>query len=272
MEGFDLMSEKKIGASPFQGCYAKHLGGCNGKSQEHYISKSILETIGPFEIGGFPWLAPGEKRVVSANALTASILCDHHNSLLSDFDSEANKFISHLKLLDSKTTPDELREIAPVTRIDGIKLEKWLLKTMCGTLASGNYLIEGKGFGKISLSEYLVDLLFSNKPWKLGIGLYAEFGGRSQINTFRGIGYDPVIAKLGTHAQTVGIDVHFWGFPLRGLFATYEKHHPLKDHRPRGFHIVNGSITREIKFIWPLNSFTSDFRVFTRTGTIFPTA
>ena len=266
------MNEKKAGSSAFLGCYAKHLGGCNGKSQEHYISKSILETIGPFEIGGFPWLATGERRQVSANALTASILCQNHNSLLSGFDSEANKFISHLKLFDSKTTPEELREIAPVIRIDGIKLEKWLLKTLCGTLASGNYLIEGKGFGKISVSEYLVDLLFSTKPWKLGVGLYAEYGDLAQINSFGGIGYDPVLAKQGTHADIVGIDVHFWGFPLRGLFATYEKNHPLKNHRPRGFHIVNGSITREIKFIWPLNSFTSDFRVFTKTGTIRPTA
>ena len=95
---------------------------------------------------------------------------------------------------------------------------------------------------------------------------------RAKINAFKGIGFDPVTAKSGTHATIVGIDVHFWGFPLRGLFAVREDERIFKGYRPRGLTIVNGSITREIVFKWPHTSLTSDPPAFTRTGTIYPTA
>jgi len=166
--------------------------------------------------------------------------------------------------LDSKTTPEELEKIIPIFTIDGIKLEKWLLKALCGIIASGNYLIQGKGHGKVQVPEHLLNLLFLHEPWKLGIGLYAELGSRTRVNAKAGIGYDPVFTQVGTHATIVGIDVHFWGFPLRGLFATYEDNHPLANYRPSGLHIANGTVTREIKFIWPSNSITSEPPVFIR--------
>lgn len=255
---------------PYSKCYAKHLGRCNGKSAEHYISKAILEVIGPFEIRGLPWLKQGESKVVSVNALTASVLCRYHNSLLSDFDSEAARFISHLKLIDSKETALELEQVPEKFIVDGLKLEKWFLKTFCAVTASGNYLVDGNGYGSLPISEYSVNLLFRNDPWKVGIGLYAAWGNRDKVDAFKGISFDPVTARSGTHATIVGLDVHFWGFPLRGLFAVYEKNHPLDGYRPRGITFVNGPVTREIIFEWPSTSVTSAPSVLTRTGTRYP--
>jgi hypothetical protein len=145
---------------PYAKCYAKHLGGCNGKSAEHYISRSILKVIGPFKVSGFPWLKQGETKVVSENALTATVLCECHNNTLSDFDSEAMRLINFLKQIDEKETEAELAKIPQKMYIDGLKLEKWLLKTLCAIMASGNYLVDGKGFGSLDVSEYLVDLLY----------------------------------------------------------------------------------------------------------------
>jgi len=262
-----FMTKKSI---PYPNCYAKHLGGCDSKSAEHYISQSILEAIGPFVVKGLPWLKQAESKVVSSNALTASVLCRRHNSLLSDFDLEAAKLIKHLKLIDSKETAIELERAPLKLIIDGLKLEKWFLKTFCAVTASGNYLIDGKGHGSLPISEYAVNLLYKDAPWKVGIGLYSGFGNRDRVNAFKGIGFDPVTARSGTEANVVGIDVHFWGFPLRGLFAVYENNHPLEGYRPRGITFVNGSITREIIFQWPPTSVTSDPPICTRVGTIYP--
>lgn len=257
---------------PYSKCYAKHLGGCNGKSAEHYISKSILEVIGPFKIKGLPWLKQGESKAISKNALTASVLCEQHNNLLTDYDSEAKKFISHLKLIDSKETETELAQLPSKIIIDGLKLEKWFLKTLCAVTASGNFLVDGQGYGSLPVSEYSVDLLYKDEPWKAGIGLYTALGNRSRVDAFKGIGFDPVTARHGTHATIVGIDVHFWGFPFRGLFAVYENDHPLESYRPRGMTFANGAVTREIIFEWPPASITSASPVFTRTDTNYQEA
>lgn len=259
---------KKIGSTPFPRCYAKHLGGCTHKSREHFISRSILEIIGPFNIQGFPWLKSGGVGAASAGSLTATVLCDHHNSSLSTLDFEAARFLRHLMLLDSKSTPQQLEEIPATLSIEGTLLEKWLLKTLCGVMASGNFLIDGKAFGKVQPSEYLVNLLFSNEPWMKGVGLYADYSGRARVSAHQGVGYDPVTARSGTHAHIVGIDVHFWGFPLRGLFATYEDGRSLEGHRPEKFRVVNQEVSREIVFVWPDGSTTTTGPTFTRDGTL----
>lgn len=256
-------------AIPYPKCYAKHLGNCDGKSAEHYISKSVLEVIGPVEVTGFPWLKQGTSKAISHNALTAKVLCSNHNSALSNLDSEASKFINHLKLLDSKETARNLELVPSKLVVDGLRLEKWILKTLCGIMASGNFMTDGKGHGSVAVPEYFVDLLYKDDLWKTGIGLYTELSNRIRIDAFRGIGYAPVIVKSGTHSTIVGIDIHFWGFPLRCLFAVHENVRSLEKYRPRGITVVNGSVTREIIFTWPATSFTSNPPIFTRTGTIF---
>ena len=260
------------GSTPatFLGCYAKKLGNCDGRSNEHLISKSILETIGLFEVEGLPWIPPGEKRALPATALTASVLCRNHNAKLSKFDAEANAFFKHLKLIDGMETPEELQQVVPVEVIDGIKLEKWLLKTLCGVLASGNFQLEGKGFGKLQVTDHLVDLLFSERKWKSGLGLYVQVKDRAQVNAWRGIGYHLVTARKGTHAEVVGIDVEFWGFPLRCMFASKMGEPVSPGYRPRGLRFANGAVSRELKLTWPKSSLTTGAPTFTRTGTSRP--
>ena len=261
----ELQMSQTIG---YKRCYARSLSKCDGKSVEHYISKSILESIGSFKVRGLPWLEPGESKVISANALTAAVLCRHHNSLLSKYDAEAAKLINHLKLIDGKHTSLELVKVPPSLVIDGSRIEKWFLKTLCAVLASGNYVIDGKGYGALPVSDYLVGLLFNEAPWKPGIGLYSAFTDQNRVDAFRGIGFDPVTSRLGDEATIVGLDVHFWGFPLRGLFATYENNHPLEKYRPRGLAFMNGKVRRDVIFSWPTKSVTSNVPILTRTGTL----
>ena len=252
----------------FAKCYARHLGGCDGKSAEHYVSKTILESLEPFGIQGFPWLAPGESGSASANSLKAAILCRRHNGELSPYDSEAAKLFAHLKLVDSKQTPEELSTIPDLT-INGHFVEKWLLKFLCGAQASGNFLIDGKSFGKVPPSDYQVNLLYDDAPWRPGIGMYFETTDGIQINAHRGVGYDPLYVKTTpTNAQLVGIQVTLWGFPFRGIFAAYSDGSHIPGYRPAKLQIANGSVTRNIVFEWPAGTPVGISPVLRRNGTI----
>lgn len=252
----------------FEKCYARHLGNCTGKSQEHFISRAILESIAPFDVNGFPWLKPGETGKAGPNSLTASVLCQRHNGLLNSYDAEAAKLFTHLKLMDSMRTSDELGTL-PQISIDGVRFEKWLLKVFCGIQASGNFQIEGKFFGKLSPHESMVNLLYRDEPWKRGIGLYIDFGQHERLNAFRGLSYDPVFVKTTpTNAMIIGIDVHLWGFPFRGLFATHEDGRILPGYRPPKLEIVNGEVRKEITFTWPAGTPINSWPILTRDGTI----
>ncbi|PQA77243.1 hypothetical protein [Rhodoferax sp. TS-BS-61-7] len=251
----------------FEKCYARHLGNCDGKSREHVISRVILESLAPFGVQGFPWLKPGETGQASPNSLTATVLCKHHNGLLSSYDAEAAKLFAHLKLIDSKRTPNELGTV-PQISIDGIRFERWLLKVLCGIQASGNFQVNGKFFGKLSPSQYMIDLLYRDEPWKLGIGLYIDFEQRKRLNAFRGLGYDPIyVMTTPTNAMICGIDIHLWGFPFRGLFAVHEDGSFLPGYRPPKLEIVNGEVRKEITFSWPEGTPCNSWPTLTRDGT-----
>lgn len=187
--------------------------------------------------------------------------------MLSSYDAEAAKLFAHLKLMDSKRTPDELGT-APQISIDSVRFEKWLLKVLCGVQASGNFQFDGKFFGKLSPSEYMVDLLYRDEPWKPGIGLYIDFEQRKRLNAYRGLGYDPVFVKTTpTNAMICGIDIHLWGFPFRGLFAAYEDGSFLQGYRPPKLEIINGKVRKEITFSWPEGIASNSWPTLTRDGT-----
>ncbi len=114
-------------------CYARALSDCDRKlSREHYISESILslrdKSIG---ITGFPWLDSGEQRSISKASLTAKVLCSRHNSVLSGLDSTALLLFTYLMGLN-------IEENQEVLLINGEEIERWMLKALCGVVASGN--------------------------------------------------------------------------------------------------------------------------------------
>jgi len=64
------------------------------------------------------------------------MLCDRHNNALSDIDQLAHKFFSFLRF------PSEDDDVE-VELIRGYDLERWVLKTFIGLVASGNVMING---------------------------------------------------------------------------------------------------------------------------------
>src|ERR1700744_5970980 len=68
-----------------KGCWAASLGDCEGKiSREHLVSESLLPEGGVM-VSGLPWCKDEPKPLGNA-ALTGKILCQKHNSELSELD------------------------------------------------------------------------------------------------------------------------------------------------------------------------------------------
>src|SRR5438445_5099914 len=107
-------------------CYAAMLGGCSIKmSREHPMSQSIFGDIEMVETLGLPMPA---RKPIAIKSASANVLCTHHNSLLSDLDSEVGKIADGMQ---------HLREgRAAIVEIDGNNIERWFLKMAAGSAAA----------------------------------------------------------------------------------------------------------------------------------------
>ena len=115
-------------------CYARELGDCSSKiSKEHFVSRAVTRLIetpeGKMTLSGPKWLPQGEERRISIGSLGASILCRRHNEALNGLDDVAQKFFEYL--MPESSVSDAF------LMINGGELERWMLKVLCGFLASG---------------------------------------------------------------------------------------------------------------------------------------
>ena len=115
-------------------CYARALHDCTRKmSREHFISESVLKIIEVpnkgMTISGPNWLTEGEERNISLASLTSKVLCERHNAALSPLDGVGKRFFEYI-----------MRGIeqSDILMINGYEVERWMLKLLCGYLASGN--------------------------------------------------------------------------------------------------------------------------------------
>jgi hypothetical protein len=129
------------------GCYAAALGGCSSKiSREHAISRGVLELIAggcDVDIGGLAWLADGERRVLPSSALASNVLCRNHNSALSGLDAFALRLVGAIVAIWRDMTTRRRRRPPALYLFNGEDLERWMLKCLCGLVASGTGNVDG---------------------------------------------------------------------------------------------------------------------------------
>ena len=137
-------------------------------SREHYISHTVLKAIaqdGLVKLDGFSWQKQKAAWIPSAT-LARRILCKRHNEALSPLDAEAGRFMRAVRdfhaNLSSGRTRDEVRSFA------GEDLEKWMLKTLTGMVASGNVV------GLNDVPEPWINQLFRCNPLHEPLGLYLD--------------------------------------------------------------------------------------------------
>jgi len=234
-------------------CYARALRDCGTKtSGEHFISNSILglyDGAGELTVEGFPWLITGEQRRIQRATLTAKVLCTRHNSALSSLDSTAVRFFGFLIGKDEGTYQN-------ILLINGKEIKRWMLKTLCGVVASGNVV---HNYGRIRGWEpprQWLDILFDAKQIPEGCGLHYIIGKyryadkRIEINTVRNT----------TTGEIVALTFVVSGFPFLFAMEPPPRQEPTPSgaelrYHPKVLQVRSRNEVCELHFGWPEGPF-----------------
>lgn len=183
-----------------QRCYACGMGNCDGKiSREHYFSDSLYKLLAGGEsliIEGTHWLRNGSSIELAPSALTAKVLCEHHNSSLSILDAEALRFF----LLLRYETKAEQEHIA------GELLERWYLKVLIGQMAASKA-------GWTPTATW-VDVLFGLRAFPPDAGLMVPVAGAKLRGVYNG-------ADMQLHFSDSKLQVPAGLFLRLGWFGSY---------------------------------------------------
>lgn len=220
-------------------CYANQLGGCSEHiSAEHIISKNILKEFGEIEASGFHWAM--EPKKVGINSLVANILCQNHNSFLSELDSKILPIFIALRDMSSKRISNYKNN---QINIDGLLFEMWMLKVLCGYIANGSARKDGGIRINFEIPLLWLEILFGKKGFPQDAGLLISAKNGDQILDGNMIGFVPLI-KLNSE-QIIGCHLAFRGFPF---YLGLEK---LKDEkllfRPKKIKFKNGNFKDSLK-------------------------
>ena len=183
-----------------QRCYARGMGNCAGKiSREHYFSASLYKLLAGGEslmIEGVHWLTSGSSVELAPSALTAKVLCEHHNSSLSVLDAEALRFFL---LLRYETTAEQ-------QHIDGDLLERWYLKVLIGQMAATK-----AGW---TPSTAWLNVLFGLRAFPSDAGLLVPIAGAKLRGVYNG-------ADMQLHFSDPKLQVPAGLFLRLGWFGSY---------------------------------------------------
>jgi hypothetical protein len=228
-------------------CYAKKTKNCSTKiSGEHIISDNILELFEhekKVKIAGLPWNEHQKFNLLSRKALVANILCTDHNNALSPYDTEAGKLFRCIKEFDS-----DFNNIMPKSeylKLNGHYIEKWMLKIVCGLIASKQISLNGIKTNPI-MKDIYIDLLFNNANWPKHWGLYFKIPDDNQIHKFDCVGIVPLI---GNNEVKVAKFL-FNNFKFNLVLGNPDQPDFWGIHRINKIHMTDGNITKTITFEW----------------------
>lgn len=211
------------------GCYASELADCASRmSGEHYLSESILLTIDGYgntvEVGGLPWLEPGTRRTIGTASLTGRILCERHNGLLSEFDSMALHLVQCVDRVHESFNDGIDNEFV----IDGDKIERWMLKTLCGFIASQNMVNQsGERIPDWKPPREWLEILFEGRPFPAGSGLYLSRGNSTVEEITRQI---LKMVPLWAEDQRTCIGMQLWLFNVEYVMVMSESLRQRTEH------------------------------------------
>jgi hypothetical protein len=193
-----------------------------------------MEKLGPMTLGGVPWLdAP---KSIPSSALTAHILCKTHNEGLSVLDAEALRLFQWLAPIEGDGVA-----LSEQINLDGRLFERWLLKVLCGLLASGNLRFSNARVVGTPGVDWL-EVLYALAPMQPGCGVY-QWTGRDECDYHHGIRVKPVyrsshqaIALMGAVFSLHGVR---WLLAMQDPARWGDDSAGWRTHRPNGirFHI-----------------------------------
>ena len=248
------MSQKPKSTFGHPDCYAKELGGCSHQiSGEHYVSQAILRLVSKGEpsvlVRNLTFQKQASLEPKGIGKLVAKVLCDTHNRILSPYDDSGRALFSGMDQIDSGV--GKIEETPATIIVNGDGLERWMLKTICGGLFSGNIPVSGGSMKGVGPPKEWLDILFADGKFSAGQGLYVRAGTPGV--TFA---TDPSVLKIEVISDpddvVIGLSVWIFNFEFILVLASLPPQLPemleYSQYRPKGI-VVQGS-SKRIQIAW----------------------
>ena len=245
-------------------CYARSTNDCSDKiSKEHFVSNNLLkdfEKDNKVKVTGLPWIQAKTFTLSSRNNMVSNILCTNHNNLLSPYDSEAGTLNRCIRDFDADfNTPTPLNE---ERQFNGNYIEKWMLKTVCGLIASKQIAQNGQRQNNILLKDVYVDILFNNAILPPFWGMYLKIPDNGQIHKFDCVSVLPMTANN----EVKMAEFLFNNFVFNLLLGTPNDPKLCGIYRISKIHFTDGTARKTIIFEWDGPQYDMQIEI-TRTGT-----
>jgi hypothetical protein len=121
-------------------CYAHCLSDCHGRiEREHFIPQALQKMFGGVTVVGFAWQKGNVRTMQPSTYAAARVLCARHHDELDGLDETAIAYFRNLMLIlgQKHLASGEVGRIDEIAmKIDGRRLERWFLKTICGAISS----------------------------------------------------------------------------------------------------------------------------------------
>jgi hypothetical protein len=233
-------------------CYARHLADCSLKmSAEHFKSSVILEKIrkdkrGVF-ITGVSWAPDGKW--VPPRRLASKVLCLRHNRSMSPLDKLAGALHSDLARITAACRTQA--GVGTVVVYNGDNVERWLMKTLCGLIASGQARNSTGDPVSSQVHSWWVDFLFGHSNLVTPLGMYVDgrVGSLSKPASGR-----MAIAPISANGQVVGLDLEMQLLHCRLILQCFTEARGAIDsssiRRPSYISWAHGSAEHRVNFRW----------------------
>jgi len=226
-------------------------------SREHFISHGILKVLshdGLVEIDGFNWQEEKATQELPTPTLASRMLCKRHNEALSGLDAMALRFFQRL---DNAIRQTERRDC--VFLLDGTDFERWMLKTLCGGVFSGNAHTRDASTDWRPSLQWL-NILFGGELFPGRWGFY--YSGESADTIEGGFKLRTLSNSTdGVYGVRISLDDELFLFlmatPPEDLAGTYLARYI---YRPKEIVLLNGDCETVIRFGWN-DQFQHDTRV-----------
>lgn len=168
---------------------------------------------------GYPYGNDAGKKL-GVKAISARVLCESHNSKLSDLDNEGGHFLkaffsTHVGLLREEFATDQVHEV------DGLLIERWLLKYACGLLASGQAAFGTERMQRTSPPLEFLHALFGVETLPDEWGLYTRPTSPIGVSERKGLAFGLYLPLQPTGVRHVcGVKMEHYGFTSIFALAT----------------------------------------------------
>jgi hypothetical protein len=203
-------------------CYAGELADCGPEmSREHYMTESVLQGIAgsgtTIEVSGLPWLSGTASQTLPTASLKAWVLCEKHNNALAELDAESSNLRKFMDQIHAHFNDGQDEEFL----VDGDWLERWMLKTVCGHIASGNMVNQqGESIDGWKPPLQWLEIIFQRQPFPTGCGLYLS---RKNAGKCVDISRQLLrVAPLFDRDQKSVIGMRMWLFEVECILAMHE--------------------------------------------------